>query len=66
MDVKYKEVIVVIEDLEFCFILNWLEDELGVVFEINVGVGGIEVCDWVDMLFRMYKMWGEKKGFKLS
>ncbi len=66
VDVKYKEAIAAIEDLEFRSTLNRPEDELGAVLEINAGAGGTEACDWADMLLRMYKMWGEKKGFKLS
>jgi peptide chain release factor 2 len=36
------------------------------VLEINAGAGGTESCDWADMLYRMYKMWAEKSGFKIS
>lgn len=63
---KYKEAIDSIEDLEFRSTLNRPEDELGAILEINAGAGGTEACDWADMLLRMYKMWGEKKGYKLS
>lgn len=66
VDAKHKEAIDAIEDLEFRSTLNRPEDELGAVLEINAGAGGTEACDWADMLLRMYKMWGEKKGFKLS
>ncbi len=66
VDEKYKEAIDSIEDLEFRSTLNRPEDELGAVLEINAGAGGTEACDWADMLLRMYKMWGEKKGYKLS
>ncbi|RMF27157.1 MAG: peptide chain release factor 2, partial [Bacteroidetes bacterium] len=34
--------------------------------EINAGAGGTESCDWSQMLLRMYTMWAEKKGFKVS
>jgi peptide chain release factor 2 len=27
---------------------------------------GTESCDWSDMLLRMYIMWGEKNGYKVS
>lgn len=66
VDEKYGEAVEAIEDLEFRSTLNRPEDELGAVLEINAGAGGTEACDWADMLLRMYKMWGEKKGFKLS
>jgi len=66
VDEKYQEGVAAMEDLEFRSTLNRPEDELGAVLEINAGAGGTEACDWADMLLRMYKMWGEKKGFKLS
>ncbi len=55
-----------IDDLEFRSTLNKPEDELGAIVEINAGAGGTEACDWTYMLHRMYKMWAEKKGFKVK
>lgn len=66
VDQKYKEAVGVIENMEFHSTLNRPEDELGAVLEINAGAGGTEACDWADMLLRMYKMWAEKHGHKLS
>lgn len=42
------------------------EDQLGCILQINAGAGGTESCDWASMLMRMYVMWAEKKGYKLS
>lgn len=42
------------------------EDTLNCVLQINAGAGGTESCDWASMLMRMYAMWAEKKGFKVS
>lgn len=36
------------------------------MLEINAGAGGTESCDWSEMLYRMYVMWGEKSGYKVS
>lgn len=66
VDEKYQEAVAVIENMEFHSTLNRPEDELGAVLEINAGAGGTEACDWADMLLRMYKMWAEKNGHKLS
>ncbi len=66
VDEKYAEAIAVVEETEFHSTLNRPEDELGAVLEINAGAGGTEACDWADMLFRMYTMWAEKNGHKLS
>lgn len=42
------------------------EDILNCVLQINAGAGGTESCDWASMLMRMYAMWAEKKGFKVT
>ena len=55
-----------IDDLEFKSTLNQPEDELPAVMTINSGAGGTESQDWAEMLLRMYRMYGEKNGFKVS
>jgi peptide chain release factor 2 len=42
------------------------EDRLNCVLQINAGAGGTESCDWAGMLMRMYIMWGEKNGIKVT
>ena len=41
-------------------------DRNNAIVAINAGAGGTESCDWVSMLFRMYTMWAEDKGFVLN
>lgn len=43
-----------------------LNDSCDCYFDIQFGFGGIEVQDWVNMLFRMYLCWGEEYGFKIE
>lgn len=66
VDAKYQEALEALEDVQFRSTLNKEEDELGCILEINAGAGGTESCDWSAMLFRMYLMWAEKKGFKVA
>ncbi len=66
VDAKYQEAFDRIEDLEFRSTLNKPEDELSAILEINSGAGGTEANDWTSMLMRMYIMWGEKNGYKVS
>ncbi|MCB9040714.1 MAG: peptide chain release factor 2 [Lewinellaceae bacterium] len=66
VDARYEDALEAVEGLEFRSTLNKPEDELGAVLEINSGAGGTEACDWSEMLLRMYTMWAEKKGFKVS
>lgn len=58
--------ITLIEDAEFKSTLNKPEDELPAVLQINAGAGGTESQDWAEMLLRMYRMYGEKQGWKLT
>ncbi len=62
----YKQAQIVIEDAEFKSTLNSPEDELTAILQINPGAGGTESQDWAEMLLRMYRMYGDKQGFKVS
>ena len=66
VEARYQEALRDVEDVEFHSTLNRPEDELGAILEINAGAGGTEACDWAEMLYRMYLMWGERRGFKVS
>jgi len=63
---EYDKAISIIEDVEFRSTLDQEEDELSAILEINAGAGGTEACDWVEMLYRMYLMYGEKANYKIS
>ncbi|QBQ39833.1 peptide chain release factor 2 [Sphingobacterium psychroaquaticum] len=55
-----------IEELEFKNMLSAEEDQLDAILQITAGAGGTESCDWAAMLMRMYIMWGEKHGCKVT
>jgi peptide chain release factor 2 len=55
-----------LEELELKNMLSGEEDQLQAVLQITAGAGGTESCDWAAMLLRMYRMWGEKNGYKLK
>lgn len=63
---QYKTALSKLEDLEFKNMLSSEEDQLNAVMQITAGAGGTESCDWAQMLMRMYIMWGEKNGYKVS
>ena len=67
-DVKaaYQNALQQIEEAEFKSTLNEPEDELPAVVQINSGAGGTESQDWAEMLARMYRMYGEKQGWKVT
>lgn len=55
-----------LEELEFKKMLSGKEDHLDAVLQITAGAGGTESCDWASMLMRMYIMWAEKSGYKVT
>jgi len=62
----YDHALGVLEDAEFKSTLNEAEDELPAVIQINSGAGGTESQDWAEMIARMYRMYGEKQGWKIT
>ena len=66
VDSQYKKTIGLVEKLEFKRAFGNPEDRYNAVLTINSGAGGTESQDWVQMLLRMYTMWGEKQAFKIK
>lgn len=66
LETQYNATIEAVDELEFKNMLSGEEDQLGAIININAGAGGTESQDWAEMLMRMYIMWGEKSGFKVT
>lgn len=66
MQEQYDLCLEAIEELELKNMLKNKEDQLPAVMQITAGAGGTESCDWAYMLMRMYMMWGEKNGYKIT
>ncbi len=66
VNAQYEKALYTLEDVEFRSTLDQEEDELSCLLEINAGAGGTEACDWAEMLYRMYLMYGEKAGYKVK
>ncbi|NCI46174.1 peptide chain release factor 2 [Sediminibacterium sp. WSJ-3] len=62
----YETALQQVEEAEFKSTLNKPEDELPAVLQINPGAGGTESQDWAEILLRMYRMYGEKQGWKVT
>ena len=62
----YENALKKVEEAEFKSTLNEPEDELPAILQINSGAGGTESQDWAEMLARMYRMYGEKQGWKVT
>lgn len=66
LEEQYQIAVVKLEELEFKNMLSSDEDQFNAVLQITAGAGGTESCDWAQMLMRMYIMWAEKNGCKVS
>ena len=66
LEEQYQQSLAKLEELEFKNMLSSGEDQLNAVLQITAGAGGTESCDWARMLMRMYIMWAEKNGCKVT
>ena len=55
-----------LKEFELKLILNGDNDSSDAIITIHPGAGGTESQDWAEMLYRMYSMWAESKGFKFN
>ena len=55
-----------LEALELELMLDGPHDHSNCIFSINAGAGGTESCDWANMLLRMYRRWGEERGWQIE
>lgn len=53
-------------ELYIATLLSGEYDNNNAIIKIHSGAGGTEACDWASMLQRMYQMFAEKNGFKVS
>ena len=64
-----KELIIfsnLLKEFELKLILNGDNDINDAIITIHPGAGCTESQDWAEMLYRMYSMWAESKGFKFN
>jgi peptide chain release factor 2 len=40
-------------------------DKDDAIVSVHSGAGGLEACDWAEMLWRMYTRWSEKNGYEV-
>jgi peptide chain release factor 2 len=40
-------------------------DKDDAIISLHSGAGGLEACDWAEMLWRMYQRWCEKNGYEV-
>ncbi len=55
-----------INRLETASLLSGEYDFKNAILTLQAGSGGVEACDWTEMLLRMYLRWAEKNGFEIE
>ena len=55
-----------IEEMRLASLLKGKYDKLNAILTLHSGAGGTEACDWTEMLYRMYILYCEKNGLKLT
>jgi len=55
-----------IKEVKLNTLLSGPHDDSNAIVTLHAGAGGTEACDWVEMLFRMYSRWANKKGFEVE
>ena len=55
-----------IKEFKIETILNGKYDNNNAILSLHAGAGGTEAQDWTSMLFRMYSMYADKQGFKIT
>lgn len=55
-----------LERLEINSLLSDEMDSKNAILTLQAGSGGVEACDWTQMLMRMYLRWAEDKGYQVE
>ncbi|MBQ7990437.1 MAG: peptide chain release factor 2 [Oscillospiraceae bacterium] len=55
-----------LETIKLSTLLTGEYDDKNAIITFHPGAGGTEAQDWAEMLFRMYNMWAERHGFKVT
>ena len=55
-----------LDDLEFKVMLGGEHDGANAFVQLSAGAGGLDSCDWAEILLRMYMRWAERKEFSVE
>ncbi len=53
-----------LDDMKLSTLLTGEYDNMNAILTFHAGAGGTEAQDWAQMLYRMYTMYAERKGFR--
>ena len=54
------------EEVRLSTLLDGEFDKCNAIVTLHAGAGGTEACDWASMLYRMYSMWAQSKGYSIE
>lgn len=66
LNIKFKKLSKYIEEFGTSLLLDGEYDNSNAIVTIHSGAGGTEACDWVEMLYRLYSRWCNKKNYKIE
>ncbi len=66
VELELKEAEDDIEKIRLQALLRGKYDSSSAIMTLHAGAGGTEACDWTEMLYRMYILYSEKHGYKLT
>ena len=55
-----------LENMKLETLLSGKYDKNNAIISLHPGAGGTEAQDWAQMLFRMYQMWAERRGYSVE
>ena len=55
-----------LESIRMKTLLSEEFDDCDAILRLQSGAGGTEAMDWCGMLYRMYRRWAERKGYKVE
>ena len=55
-----------LESMKLETLLSGKYDRNNAIIALHPGAGGTEAQDWAQMLYRMYQMWAERRGFSVE
>ena len=64
LNLEYKKLLNNIENISLSTLLTGEYDAKNAILTFHSGAGGTEAQDWVQMLYRMYSRWAERRNYK--
>ncbi len=66
LEEKLKNLEIELDDFKIETLLKGKYDANNAILTLHAGAGGTEAQDWTEMLFRMYQMYAEKRGYSVK